>query len=471
MAGGGVDQAGAGLERGVAREPEAVVALRVRVRAGEGRRVRRPFQRPQPVARDADPRLLRRDDAGLGQERLGAAGRDDQVFAVARDRDVVQLGVGDDGQVGRQRPGRRRPDDERRALVAQPRIRLADVADDREADVDRRRGVVLVFDLRLGQRGAVDEAPVHRLLVAVDEARRHEPRQLARDRRLVVLGQRQVGIVPVADAAEPLELGAHDVDELQRVLLAALPERDRVQRPGVLAQVLLDLVLDRQAVAVPAGPEHDALAHQQLRAHDDVLQHLVEHGAVVDGAGRVGRPVVQDVLGRLVAQARLQHALVLAFLRPAREPLRLAARQIGAHREFGLGQVEGRLPVHGPRDTTKDSPGNLFAGRAVRIGCPHAKLLPRHRRRRVHRVLDRARAAGAGRPGPHPRQLLFGQAREPGGRGGRHRAHRGRRAGCGGRGARLRRRRGGVPRGGHPVGAALAGGSARPATTSTSPAR
>ena len=80
----------------------------------------------------------------------------------------------------------------------------------------------------------------------------------------------------MAEAAEPLELGAHDVDELHRVLVAALPELDRVQPPGVLAQVLLDLLLDRQAVAVPARPEHGALAHQQLRADDDVLQDLVE---------------------------------------------------------------------------------------------------------------------------------------------------------------------------------------------------
>ena len=349
VAGGGVNQAGARLERGVAREPEAVVLLRVRVGARVGRRVDRSFQRPQPVARDRDPRRLRRDDAGLRQERFGAAGRDDQKFAVARDRDVVQLRVGDDREVRRQRPGRRRPDDERRALVAQPRLGLADVAVDREADVDGRRGVLFVFDLRLGQRRAVGEAPVHRLLVAVDQPRLHEPGQLSRDRRLVVLGQRQVGIVPVADAAEALELGPHDVDELQRVLLAALAERDRIQRAGILAQVLLHLLLDRQAVAVPAGPEHHPLAHHRLRAHDDVLEHLVEHGAVVDGAGRVGRPVVQHVLRRLVAQAGLERALVLALLRPAGEPLRLAARQIGAHREFGLGEVERRFPVHGPR--------------------------------------------------------------------------------------------------------------------------
>ena len=146
-----------------------------------------------------------------------------------RNRHVVELGVGDDRQVGRQRPGGRGPDDERRLLLLEARVGLAQIADDREAHVDRRRGVVLVLDLGLGQRRVMREAPVHRLLVAVDEPRAREPGQLAGDGRLVVLRQRQVGVVPVAEAAEPLELGAHDVDELQRVLLAVVAERGRVQ--------------------------------------------------------------------------------------------------------------------------------------------------------------------------------------------------------------------------------------------------
>ena len=39
----------------------------------------------------------------------------------------------------------------------------------RELDVDRRRRVVLVLDLRLGQRRAAVDAPVDRLLALVDE--------------------------------------------------------------------------------------------------------------------------------------------------------------------------------------------------------------------------------------------------------------------------------------------------------------
>ncbi len=40
----------------------------------------------------------------------------------------------------------------------------------RETHPDRRAGVVLVFDLGLGQRGAVLDAPVHRLEALVDVA-------------------------------------------------------------------------------------------------------------------------------------------------------------------------------------------------------------------------------------------------------------------------------------------------------------
>ena len=89
-------------------------------------------------------------------------------------------------------------------------------------------------------------------------------------------------------------------------------------------------------------------------------------------------------------------------------------------------------------------------------------ILSRHRRRRVHRVVDRARAARARRPRARHRQLLLGQAREPG----RHRprtssSSRATSATTAALDARARRRRGGVSRGGDPVGAAVDGRSDR----------
>ena len=75
-----------------------------------------------------------------------------------------------------------------------------------------------------------------------------------------------------------------------------LVDRHRVLVLGGLALFLLDLPLDRQAVAVPAGDVVGVLAEHLLRAVDDVLQDLVERGADVQMAVGVGRPVVQDEL-------------------------------------------------------------------------------------------------------------------------------------------------------------------------------
>ena len=85
---------------------------------------------------------------------------------------------------------------------------------ERELHVDRRRRLVLVLDLGLGERGLAVHAPVHRLEALVDEAAAHEAAELARDHRLVGGRQREVGLVPVAEDAQPPELLALDVDEL-----------------------------------------------------------------------------------------------------------------------------------------------------------------------------------------------------------------------------------------------------------------
>src|SRR3546814_16098164 len=64
------------------------------------------------------------------------------------------------------------------------------------------------------------------------------------------------------------------------------------------AVLLLDLPLDRQAVAVPAGHVDGLPPGHVLRAVDDVLEDLVQRVADVQVAVRVGRPVMQDENGR-----------------------------------------------------------------------------------------------------------------------------------------------------------------------------
>jgi hypothetical protein len=78
---------------------------------------------------------------------------------------------------------------------------------------------------------------------------------------------RQVGIGPVAGDAEALELLALDVDPAFGELAAFLAELDDVDLVLVQALgavLLLDLPLDGQAVAVPAGDVARCLAHHLL---------------------------------------------------------------------------------------------------------------------------------------------------------------------------------------------------------------
>ena len=78
------------------------------------------------------------------------------------------------------------------------------------------------------------------------------------------------------------------------------------------AELLLDLDLDRQAVAVPAALAGDVLAAHRVEAGIEVLEepgpHVVDAGPAVGG----GRALVEDPLGRALAaaQALAEHVVV-----------------------------------------------------------------------------------------------------------------------------------------------------------------
>jgi hypothetical protein len=118
-----------------------------------------------------------------------------------------------------------------------------------EGDVDRRRSLVFVLDLGFGQRRTAVETPVDRLEALVEVALVENAAERA---DLVGLGlevHRQVGLVPGAENAE-----ADEVLLLALDLFAGEGAAQFAHAVGrdVLAVQLFDLVLDRQAVAVPA---------------------------------------------------------------------------------------------------------------------------------------------------------------------------------------------------------------------------
>ena len=272
---------------------------------------------------------------------------DDDRRAVDVVEAVVDLGVERHSEVRGDRPGRGRPDEHRHRPVPQRgcplRQRLCALGAQRKLDVDRRRGVVFVVHLRLGERGTAVRTPVHRLLALVDHSLLDEPAEGPHDGGLVVGRHRQIRSVPGAEDTEPLEAGRLQPDELLRVPPAGAAEVGHAHLALLPAELSLHLQLDRQPVTVPARHIRRIEPRHRPRLDDDVLQHLVQHVPDVDRPIGVGRAVVQDELrraGALRADTRVEPHFV-----PARDGGRLRCLEIGSHRKAGPRQIEGLLPV------------------------------------------------------------------------------------------------------------------------------
>ena len=192
----------------------------------------------------------------------------------------------------------------------------------------------MVFDLRLGQRGARAGAPVDGFLALVNQPALHEFAERADDLRLVAGVEREVRMFPVAEHAQTLELAALHVDELARQFL-----RLAADLHGRQAAILLDdLELDGQPMAIPARHVRRAEPGHGLRLYDHVLEDFVESGAHVNVAVGEGRAVVQNEQRRVNA-GLLNLPVNVRFL-PVFEEFGFAGDQIRLHGEIGLGQVE-----------------------------------------------------------------------------------------------------------------------------------
>ena len=181
-------------------------------------------------------------------------------------------------------------------------------ANDREAHEDRRGLLLLVLDLGLRERRAAGDAPVHRLVPAVDAAGGEALPEFADDRGLVGVGHRQVGGVPVAENAEPLELGPLDVDEPLGVLPALLAELGGAEFLLLRSERLVDLEFDREAVAVPSRNVWSVISLDTPRLYNNILEYFIERVTHVDMSVGVRRAVVEDV-GRLPGAQRTQRLI------------------------------------------------------------------------------------------------------------------------------------------------------------------
>src|SRR3989449_945021 len=102
-------------------------------------------------------------------------------LARQRERLVALPRMHRDGETGRQRPRRRRPDHRKRAAAGELRLELRRHRRERKLHPHRGRPLLLVLDLRLRERRFAMHTPVDGLEPLVDEPPADEAAEIARD--------------------------------------------------------------------------------------------------------------------------------------------------------------------------------------------------------------------------------------------------------------------------------------------------
>jgi len=225
--------------------------------------------------------------------------------------------------------------------------------------------MVLVFHFRLGERGAAGDAPVNRLLPAINKTLFDNVREQAQFVCLVFLVERQIRFFPFAENAQAFELDALEINVFARVGVAGFADRGGVGvRVAGLAHFLGDLEFDGQTVAVPARDVGRVLAAEGFEFDDDVLENLVQRGADVDIAIRERRAVMQHKFCFAAAPA-LDFCVQAGHLPPL-QPQRFARHQIGPHREVRPRQIQCVFVFH--FSVSKESHHTSGGGRCQRAG-------------------------------------------------------------------------------------------------------
>jgi hypothetical protein len=213
-----------------------------------------------------------------------------------------------------------------------------------ESDVDCRRSLVFVLDLGFGQRRTAVETPVDRFEPLVEVALLEDGAERPDFVGLGLEVHCQVGLVPGAENAQPDEVLLLALDLFAgegAAQLAHAVSRD------VLAVQFFDLMLDRQAVAVPARNVGRIESGQRSGADDDVLEDLVDCMADVDVTIGVGRVRRAERSGGGPARPRGSARKACPVCQAATHS-GFAPGKVAAHRKRRVGEIEGFLVVgHG----------------------------------------------------------------------------------------------------------------------------
>ena len=203
--------------------------------------------------------------------------------------------------------------------------------------------MIVVLDLGLGQGSTTLRAPMDRLQAPFHVPGEHETVKSGGDLGLICVVHGQIRVIPAPEHSETYELVALHLVEAVGVLPARVADFRNAHLELLRAELLVDVVLDRQPVPVPTRDIRAVVAQHRARLDHDVLENLVEGGADVDRAVCIGRTVVQDEAGR--SFSGLANTAVQVHLPPTSQALRLSLRELCTHGEARPRKVQ-RFSIH-----------------------------------------------------------------------------------------------------------------------------
>ena len=288
--------------------------------------------RPQDIAVQ-----LHATEGGFAQ----AVGQNQPAAVIEFDQHIIQFRVERDCLIGRQGPRCGGPDNDRygHCVTQAEGTMYGSRVNDGKGDVDLIGFLILVFHLGLSERRTTVDAPVHRLFAAMQMAALDDPREGAHDVGLGGEIHGFVRVVPITQHAQTDEVGFLPLDLGVGIGAAGGAEGFGIQLHAGFAVLALDHQFDRQPMAIPTWHIGRIEASQLLGFDDDVLQHLVDGMADVNIAVGIGWAIMQHELGAPGA-GRADRVIEVVRL-PLRQALRFPLGQVAAHREGGVGQIQG----------------------------------------------------------------------------------------------------------------------------------
>ncbi len=252
-------------------------------------------------------------------------------------KDVIQTGMHGDGHARRQGPGSRRPDGDIHRFTGNHREAVF-LVNKRIGHVNRRRGLVLIFDFRRGQCCLTVNAPENRFLSFIDKSPLHHVGESTDLRRLVLGLERHIRIFPVSQYTKSFEFVSLHVDIGFGIFHAVIPEFRRLNGFLVLTAFPEDPELYGQSMSIPARDIGCTISPHPFIFWYEILENLVEGRSDMNIPVGIGRAVV-EYEGFLVLSG-FHEGLVKLHGIPELQPLRLLPGKIGPHGKGCLWKVQ-----------------------------------------------------------------------------------------------------------------------------------